>query len=499
MSQLLSDLLAQRAPRVDEPMVRDLSDLCAHGQEGPLLVHLARVRYLPKYLRDFSAVQIAEHLQLLAMLREDRPVMSAIREAEGTRRFDVVVAGYDMVGVSACVTGSLAELGLAIIEIDVVTYEPAVEAEDSAPSPSSGRSIMSLQVIQSVAGDNARQLSIKLQNRLLAAYWHLARGQLQAALDETDITDELVGTIIDERYRLERFLAQGGMGKVYLATQVDLDRQVVVKLLRSEYTREEGFVESLLREARLLAQVRSFHVVSVYATGLFQEQCWMALEHLAGGDVGRWMQKHGVPSGPLAARWMRDALRGLVYIHRDVGLIHCDIKPTNMLLDVGLNAKLSDLGLSQLHRDARASEDGKIRGTLWYMSPEQSRGEALDERSDLFSLGSTFYHILSGEAPYNASTAAEILARVGRGDHVPLGLRSPSTSPALAAIVERLMQPDPLRRYQEAAVALADLESYLGRSRILSAGSPLSGKLPDTTLHVPRGQQTSQSANTVGH
>jgi serine/threonine protein kinase len=187
---------------------------------------------------------------------------------------------------------------------------------------------------------------------------------------------------------------------------------------------------------------------------------------MVGGDVAHWIARHGAPAADLAVRWLRDALAGVQYIHRDVGIVHHDIKPHNLLLDAGQNLRIGDLGLGHVQRLARlALPDGSIRGTLWYMSPEQARGERTDERSDLFSLGSSFYHIVSGMRPFEASTPAEVLARVSRADHEPLATLAPETPALLAVVIDRLMQPHPLLRYQDAGVALADLDSYLASDR----------------------------------
>jgi serine/threonine-protein kinase len=149
------------------------------------------------------------------------------------------------------------------------------------------------------------------------------------------------------------------------------------------------------------------------------------------------------------------------------------VKPNNLLLDTGYRLKIGDLGLGQLRRLTRMVEpDGKIRGTPWYMSPEQACGERLDERSDLNSLGNTFFHILSGTQPFAGSSPVEILARVTRGEHPRLHDVAPNVPAGLAVLVERLMQPDPLRRYQNADVALADLQSYFQLNRITVGAAP---------------------------
>jgi hypothetical protein len=494
----LADLVAQRGLSVDLKLLAKVLDLCGPLDRGLISGHFARVRNPARYFRDFAAEQVAEHLRLLGELNEQSlVVVSTQPAAEGA--IEIVVAGVDLMGVTACVAGCLAEMGLLITQLDVITYEasapaagdvvPAdVSAATAAPAVglTADRYVMSIRVLPQRPITDSQAMVATLRARLKAAYWHLIRGDVNKARHASDDQDELTGQTIDGRFRLERFLGQGGMGAIYLATQLDLLRPVAIKLLRPEFSPDDRSYDHFQRESRLLAQVHSPHVVHVYAAGRFKERAWMALEYLAGGDVAHWIGRHGAPAVDLAVRWLRDALAGLYYIHRDVGIIHHDIKPHNLLLDAGQNLRISDLGLGLWQRQAELAEaDGSIRGTLWYMSPEQARGERTDERSDLFSLGSTFYHIVSGTRPYEASTPAEVLARVARADHLPLADSAPETPAPLAVVIDRLMRPHPLARYQDAGVALADLDSYLSRGRLDGCGHAAPTELLAQTANLP--------------
>lgn len=472
---ILSTLAERNAP-ASADVIQDVLEQ-SRGIDLKLIEsHFARVRNPARYLRDFSPKDIASHLKLLSRLTEQEHVTAKVRrDADG---FEVVVAGTDMRGVSACITGCLAEMGLSITQMGAVTYEPASPAQppdesDESPFPTVDRYVLAFNVVPTDFIGNAESLSSRLRSRLKAAYWHLLRGDVQKAFQESDDPDELTGRIIDSRFRIERFLDQGGMGTIYLATQLDLDRPVAVKLLRPEFGDDREFIEGLQREGRLQAQLRSPHVVDVYAAGVFENRCWIAMEYLAGGDVAHWIEHYGVPPFHLAARWLKEALLGLRYIHRNADLVHGDVKPNNLLLDTGFRLKIGDLGLGQLRRLIQMVEpDGKIRGTPWYMSPEQACGDRLDERSDLNSLGNTFFHILTGTQPFAGSSPVEILARVTRGEHPRLQEVAPHIPAGLAVLIERLMQPDPLRRYQSADVALADLQSYFHLNRIVENAAP---------------------------
>lgn len=441
--------------------------------------HFARVRHLSKYLRDFTPDAIGQHLRLLAQLDDTNLVAACICGDSHAKEFKILLAGLDLMGVSACVTGCLTDMGLLIEQFEVITYEPV----DGAPGPSAGllplsaaeKYVMVFTVRALSEFDSSDALVKKIQARLKAAYWHLVRGNVRQARQEASESDDLVGVVLGQRFRLERWLAQGGMGLVYLATQLELERPVIIKLLRSEFTDDTEFVDSFVRETRLLGNVHSPHMVHVYAAGVDDGRCWMALEYLMGGDVAHWLARCGTPPFDLAARWLADALAGLRYIHENTGLLHCDLKPGNLLLDARHNLKIGDLGLSQLWRLTHLlGADGRVKGTPWYMAPEQARGELLDQRSDLFSLGSTFFHILTGNLPFQGAGVTEVLANVSAGRVQPISDVAPDIPAPLAVIVERLMRPDPLERYQEAAVALMDLESYLRRDLLAPRSTPLS-------------------------
>jgi len=461
--ELLMDCLRERGCGAEHLLMLALLDACEGVPDEVVRNHFLRVRDLSKYLRNYREPEIAAHLRLLNQVSHTDLVRVEVRALDDGETLEILVAGVDMTGVSACVTGYCAESQLSIMQLDLVAYD-AVKTE-TVPSVTlnlDNRFVLVLHV-RSEWPDQAVE-PVELQQQLLAAleagYWHLLRGDHRSARLESSQRDELVGAVLDERFRLERPLSQGSVGAIYLATQTDLGRAVAVKLLRPELSGQAGFVENFEREARLLAQVQSQYVVHVYAAGVHGDHCWMAMQYMAGGDVAHAMERGRGVTWTNAARWLHDALKGLAYLHREVGILHQDIKPSNLLLDASQNLKIADFGLSQLLRTGVQAEDGTIRGTPWYMAPEQARSERLDARSDLFSLGSSFYHILTGTPPFDASTPGEVLSKVARCDFVPLREVAPDVPAALGVLVTRLMQLDPDYRYQEAQVALADLESY---------------------------------------
>ncbi|MGD9647405.1 MAG: serine/threonine-protein kinase [Pirellulales bacterium] len=458
--------IGERGAIVETHVVQGVLDFCSHLDAQGVVEHFRRVRDPRRYLSDFSARQIADHVSSLAQLDDSRLVRAEVRRSPDDAEFDILVAGVDLVGVSACITIALASLGLMIRQMDVVTYEADGEPINKVGGPPQfavdNKYVM---VFRATGGDrrsSPAKLGDDLNTRLRAAYFHLVRGDLPKAQQQALGQDDMSGQLLDGRFELLRPLAEGGMGVVYLGRQVDLDRLVAVKLLREDCATRDGFVDSFQREARLLAQAHHVtQLVQVYASGVTNDRCWIALEYLPGGDLSNWVEVYGTPSLAQACRWLYDALEALRRIHDELGMIHCDIKPHNLLLNARQNLKVGDLGLGQLYRLSHVlGPDGRVRGTPMYMAPEQARGELLDARSDLFSLGASFFYLLSGEVPYEASSPAELMAKVAHGHARQLADRAPDVQPPLGTIVERLMQPDPRARYQSAAVALADLESY---------------------------------------
>jgi hypothetical protein len=459
--------LSRRGHHADPALLSAVLHGCESLDSRLVEDHFAHLRRPDRYLSDFAPAAIRQHLRLLHELRQGDPVAVAVEASRNLGEFDVTVAGLNFLGVTACVTGSLAELGLSISDLEILTYDddPAAGAADDPPAaPLANKFVMVVRVQSDSSELGDDELRARLTPRLKAAYWHLARGDVRRAWQEIDDTDPKAGQVLGDRFRLERSLAEGAMGKVYLATQLGLNRPVIIKLLKEELSDDEKFVESFRREAHLLAQADSPWLVKVYDFGVHEFRHWMALEYITGGDIGHWLMRMGPPSTDLAVQWLLDALRGLRYIHDELGLVHCDVKPGNLLLDSRHNLKLGDLGLSQLWRlQQLLGPDGSVKGTPLYMAPEQARGEALDFRTDLYSLGSTFLHILTGRPPYEATSNAQLISLVARGVCRGLDDLGQYVPAPLAVVIDRLMRADRWERYQSAAVALADLESYLTR------------------------------------
>ncbi len=306
-------------------------------------------------------------------------------------------------------------------------------------------------------------------------------------------------------FRLERKLMAGGMSEVHLATQLSLNRTVAVKLIRHEGQADDATLARFSREATVLGQFNSPYIVPVLAAGTMPEHCggvvgWMAMEYLAGGDLAQWLVKHGLPAVELATRWFRQSLEGLHYAHRR-NVLHRDIKPHNLLLTAEADVKLSDFGLLKRIQRAASSRSarGPIVGTPHYMSPEQASGERLDERSDIFSLGTTFFQIFSGRLPFSKPTPTAVLTQIAQEDAPCLADVMPQVPRPLSVLLGRMMSRRPEERYQDVGVVLEDLASYERRGllRCADCGTPVplapSSQLLDeaeTQAYVPPANAT---------
>jgi class 3 adenylate cyclase/tRNA A-37 threonylcarbamoyl transferase component Bud32 len=264
-----------------------------------------------------------------------------------------------------------------------------------------------------------------------------------------------------DRYQIEYPIGGGGMAEVYLAYDQVLGRKVALKALRPQYASDEPFLERFRREAQSAASLSHSHIVPVHDWGETREGAYyIVMEYLPGGTLKGIIEREGPLEPERAARYTMQIARALDYAHQH-GIIHRDIKPQNILITEGGEAKVADFGIARASSGASITQEGSVMGTAQYISPEQVRGEEATARSDLYSLGIVLYEMLTGEVPYKADTPAAIMMCHLRGDCSPPREVRPDIPEELNGITLRLLSKDPEKRYPSAAALITDLERML--------------------------------------
>ena len=291
------------------------------------------------------------------------------------------------------------------------------------------------------------------------------------------VSDTLINTVFDGRYRILRKLGSGGMANVYLAEDEDLGRRVAIKILNDRYANDDLFIERFRREAKAAAGLSHPNIVSIYDRGEAEGTYYIAMEVIEGRSLKELILTRGALPVAQSVAFAKQLLEALRFAHRH-GIIHRDIKPHNVLASTDERAKrhdtrlkVTDFGIAR-HGASQMTEAGSIMGTAQYLSPEQARGAPVTAASDLYSAGVVLYEMLTGKVPFNGDSAIEIaMKHVTEAPKPPSHLRS-EIPPALDQVVLRSLSKDPEDRYQTADDFIEDLER-------VEAGLPLSRETSD--------------------
>lgn len=273
--------------------------------------------------------------------------------------------------------------------------------------------------------------------------------------------DARLGTQLG-KYRIIARLGKGGMGVVYEAEDSLLKRKVAIKLLPEAVSADPQALRRFLMEAQAVARLHHPNVVLIYEVAQQDDNYAIVMELVRGSSLQELLAAEGLVHWPEATRMIADACRGLAAAHA-AGLIHRDIKPQNLMCSADGAVKLVDFGLAKTtHSSATPlTKAGSVVGTPEYMSPEQCRSETLNERSDIYSLGATYYSLLVGEPPYLEGTALQVMFAHCEKPVPDPRAHNPHIPSACAAIVQRAMAKEPSARFVSAAKMLASLESVL--------------------------------------
>jgi serine/threonine-protein kinase len=268
------------------------------------------------------------------------------------------------------------------------------------------------------------------------------------------------------RYSLERELGRGGMGVVYLAREVRLDRPVAIKLLPPTKASDPKLRERFLREARTAAKLSHPNVIPIHAVEEIDEFVFFAMAYIEGETLTERVRHRGPLPPSEAARVLRDVAWALAYAH-DQGVIHRDVKPDNILLENGGRVLVADFGIAGVVAGAGALKSGEVIGTPEFMSPEQALGEDVDGRSDLYSLGVVGYFACCGTLPFEAEKATDVLAKQVAEPAPPVSSVAPLMPRRLAQAIDRCLAKDPADRPTGASALADQLSHTLERRREL--------------------------------
>ncbi|MDZ4815379.1 MAG: protein kinase [Verrucomicrobiota bacterium] len=264
-------------------------------------------------------------------------------------------------------------------------------------------------------------------------------------------------------YEIQDTLGKGGMGCVYRARHTTLDRVVALKTLSGHLSQDADFVQRFMQEARAAARLNHPNIIQIYDFGQVDLIYYLAMEFVEGNSIGNFIKSSGRFSEADSILLMRQACASLACAHA-AGVIHRDVKPDNFMLNLNGDVKLCDLGLAKLtqNEDMSLTQTGTAMGTPYYISPEQVRGDRdIDHRTDIYSLGATLYHLVTGTIPYPGATAAMIMAAHLHDTLPDPRVHVPELSEGMVRVITKMMSKDRGYRYSDMAAVDTDLYGLL--------------------------------------
>ncbi|MCP9274893.1 Stk1 family PASTA domain-containing Ser/Thr kinase [Mycolicibacterium arenosum] len=314
---------------------------------------------------------------------------------------------------------------------------------------------------------------------------------------------------LSDRYELGEILGFGGMSEVHLARDVRLHRDVAVKVLRADLARDPSFYLRFRREAQNAAALNHPAIVAVYDTGEAETPTgplpYIVMEYVDGVTLRDIVHTDGPIEPRRAIEIIADACQALNFSHQH-GTIHRDVKPANIMISKTGAVKVMDFGIAKALADAGNSvtQTAAVIGTAQYLSPEQARGETVDARSDVYSLGCVLYEILTGEPPFVGDSPVAVAYQHVREDPTPPSTRHRGISPELDAVVLKALTKNPENRYQSAAEMRADLirvhsgeapdapKVFTDAERTSLTSAPVPGVRPNHADRIPTAHRTHQ-------
>lgn len=292
-------------------------------------------------------------------------------------------------------------------------------------------------------------------------------------------------------FRLEEKIGSGGMGEVFLALQLSMDRRVALKVLPQALTRKPGVVERFNHEVRMSARLEHPHIVTAFEAGEDAGHHFLAVSYVEGEDLRHRLKREGALGEKEALTHTRQIADALAYAWNAFRMLHRDVKPANIMVDRKGNARLMDFGISKSliegEQDGDLTVSGMLVGTPHYISPEQAHArDDLDCRADIYSLGATLYHLLTGQTPYLGKTTIEVLRQIGTVPVLPVRELNSAVSENAARLVAKMMAPDRESRHPRWESVLVDIDRVLnGREPLLVLPGAPGGSSPPAAAKAP--------------
>ncbi|MGN1340629.1 MAG: Stk1 family PASTA domain-containing Ser/Thr kinase [Oscillospiraceae bacterium] len=271
--------------------------------------------------------------------------------------------------------------------------------------------------------------------------------------------DSNIGKKLDGRYELLELIGVGGMADIYKARDIVEDRIVAVKILKTEFAGSEEFLRRFRNESKAIALLSHPNIVKIYDVGFTDKVQFIVMEYVDGITLTDYIEQQGVLKWRDAVHFTVQILKALQHAH-DRGIVHRDIKSSNIMLLSDGTIKVMDFGIARFNRENNKTMSEKTIGSVHYISPEQARGDITDERSDIYSVGVALYEMLTGTKPFDGDTPVSIaLMHMQSTPKKPSEINS-TIAEGLEQIVLRAMQKDPAQRYQTAGEMIKDLEEF---------------------------------------
>jgi len=274
------------------------------------------------------------------------------------------------------------------------------------------------------------------------------------------------GWRIGSRYRVLRHLGEGGMGAVYLVHDSELNRDVALKLIRPSLAGDPRLLERFKREIQLSSEITHPNVLRVYDLGEADDLRFLTMQFVCGEDLAAIIRREGKLPLERLVGIFRQICLGLAAAH-DGGVLHRDLKPQNIMVGAGGHVYLMDFGLAKVVDESGMTQTGAVMGTPAYMSPEQVKGETLDIRSDIYSLGTILYEMMTGRRPYAEGSAYEVMMKRLNSPPPPVRDLNPDLPDYLLRILDRCLETDRNLRYGSLHEAIRDLDENRVRATFL--------------------------------